>query len=450
VIPIAMLFHHAIGRSNAANDMIWAKTAHYVHKFGDFGSADLVGMFAYLYAILFTIVVALVGMFIASKILKKSFNSIFYDLGYSYAPLFILGSIAHTLEMFFIKGYKNIVEGIAYGFGFSLHVSALATRGDSWLHMFGLLKWIAAIWALIVLYKRFKHIDATKLKKFLAFPFAASLIIFFIGVNAYTGYVFATYGRATSGHSHHGGKMFQSVPENKATILQTGKDKSSCAVCGMNLPKYYKTGHVAKSGTKIRQYCSIHCLAEEKNIKKLPLHDFKVVDTNSLKFIDAKKAFYVIGSKKKGTMSPISKYAFLNKKEAIKFSKRYGGKIYNFDEALKIATKDFINDMVKKPSPKDVIYLTDLNPSAKNSIGSHGHMHGGGGGWTPRKKVWPIFYTQSKNLNCLGKISGKLYLLDTNQNISEIKPSRDRGCKAINFKVPNNGYYNLFYTNKIE
>jgi len=203
-IPITMSFHHGINRSNAANDMIWTKTAHYFEQFIQIGSLDMVGLFAFLYGLIFTITAAVAGMFIAARILKQDFKSIFYNLGYSYAPLFILGSLAHTLETFFVRGYDRIVEGFALGFGFGvINITSLAKHGDNWLMIFTLLKWIAIIWALIILYKRMKLINAPKYKKMLAFPFAASLIIFFLSVNIYRAHILDTYGRAKSSHGMH-------------------------------------------------------------------------------------------------------------------------------------------------------------------------------------------------------------------------------------------------------
>ncbi|MDH4944128.1 4Fe-4S binding protein [Sulfurimonas sp. C5] len=200
-IPVTMSFHHGINRSNAAGDMIWTKTAHWVEQYINFGTLDAVGLFAFLYAVIFSVVAAVAGMYVASKILQKDFKSVFYDLGYAYAPLFIIGSIAHTLESFFTHEANKIAEGFGQAVGMTLHVAPLASRGDSWLHIFGALKWIAIIWALVILYKRLAKIDATKMKKMVAFPFAASLIIFFLSVNLYRVYVFKTYGMAK--HSHH-------------------------------------------------------------------------------------------------------------------------------------------------------------------------------------------------------------------------------------------------------
>jgi ferredoxin len=454
-ISITMSFHHGIGRSSVAGDMIWSTTAEFFKGFISFGSVDPIGLFAFLYAMLFTIVAALVGMFIASKILQKDFSKIFYDLGYSYAPLFILGSIAHSLETFFMKGYEKIVEGFAQGFGLSVDVASLANRGDSWLHMFGLLKWVAIAWALIILYKRMKLLDAHKMRKIIAYPFAASLIIFFLSVNMYRSYILDTYGRASGGHGNHGGgaKMFQAVPSDKATILQSGRSKKSCTTCGMKLANSFKANHVAKQNGVTKQFCSLHCFSKEIGIKKTPLTGFQVVDVKSLKFIDAKKAFYVLGSKKRGVMSKTSKLAFASQADALAFITKYGGKIVSFDEAYKNALGDFKrrpSQSYKKPTAFNTVYFSDTNPSAKKrkSYGG-GHNHGGGKNWVPSKKMWPVFEDNNGNKNCMGNIDAGLYVLDANLITTKSAQSKDRGCKSVSFKMPNNGYYNLYYNSKI-
>jgi len=134
---------------------------------------------------------------------------------------------------------------------------------------------------------------------------------------------------------------FQTVPAKQTTLIQKGKDKESCVICGMNLPTFYKTNHAAetKTGTK-KQYCSLHCVVHDNEINKTDLLNLKVVDTNSLKFIRADKAFYVVGSSKPGTMSRTSKYAFAKKSEAEAFSKKFGGKIMNFYDTYTVSMKD--------------------------------------------------------------------------------------------------------------
>ncbi|MFT7879919.1 MAG: nitrous oxide reductase accessory protein NosL [Sulfurimonas sp.] len=138
-------------------------------------------------------------------------------------------------------------------------------------------------------------------------------------------------------------KMFQSVSPSEATLLQTGDAQAFCPNCGMNLPMFYKTNHAATIDGKVKQYCSIHCLAEDIT-KGLKPTEIKVVDVSTLKFIDASKAHYVVGSRKKGTMSMTSKYAFADKADAKAFAKINGGEVLNFDGALQRAQQEFQND----------------------------------------------------------------------------------------------------------
>jgi len=138
------------------------------------------------------------------------------------------------------------------------------------------------------------------------------------------------------------GKRFQSVPKAKAKLVQKGPHKSSCAICGMNLPTFYKTNHAAtlKDGSK-RQYCSLHCVVHDNEINKTDLINLTVVDAKTLKFIPALHAYYVVGSNKPATMSRTSKYAFAKASDAKAFAKANGGKVMKFYDAYAVATKDF-------------------------------------------------------------------------------------------------------------
>jgi len=144
--------------------------------------------------------------------------------------------------------------------------------------------------------------------------------------------------------------MFQTVNKDKVQLIQKGNSKNYCPNCGMNLTKFYKTNHIHNH----HQYCSLHCLVEDTK-GKIPT-DAKVVDTKTLKHIDAKSAYYIIGSSKSGTMSMNSKYAFGTKKDAIAFAKKFGGKLYSFEQAYNIAKNDFKKDikMIDKKRSKKV------------------------------------------------------------------------------------------------
>ena len=139
-------------------------------------------------------------------------------------------------------------------------------------------------------------------------------------------------------------EMFQTVEPKDATLVKTDSSKEFCNVCGMHLTKYYKTNHTAefKNGHK-EQYCSLHCLAEVHKNHAQKIKNIQVVDTNSLKLIDASKAFYVVGSSKEGTMSSVSEYAFLTKVEAEKFKKELEIKKNQELEDLKSKEQDLEN-----------------------------------------------------------------------------------------------------------
>ncbi len=138
---------------------------------------------------------------------------------------------------------------------------------------------------------------------------------------------------------------YRAVPMEKAQILQTGKAKKFCNVCGMTLSMFYKTNHAARVNGEIHQYCSIHCMLEEAMEKGIEVDHPQVVNNDTLKFIDSKDAFYVVGSKKPATMSMVSKYAFGTKETAEAFAKKFGGKVLRYDEVAKEVKAGLKKDM---------------------------------------------------------------------------------------------------------
>ncbi|MRJ02055.1 MAG: nitrous oxide reductase [Epsilonproteobacteria bacterium] len=117
-------------------------------------------------------------------------------------------------------------------------------------------------------------------------------------------------------------------------------DSRWCDICGMNLPKFFKTNHavVLKDGSK-KEYCSLHCFAQDYRKIGEKVERILVVDGATGEWIEAPQAFYVVGSDVEGTMSPVSKIAFKSREEAEKFVREHGGEIMDFDEVLKIALK---------------------------------------------------------------------------------------------------------------
>ncbi len=152
-------------------------------------------------------------------------------------------------------------------------------------------------------------------------------------------------------------KSFSKVATVEPVLIQEGKEKPWCPICGMNIKMFYKTSHASKlhNGTK-RQYCSIRCLVVDMQEYGIDETAIVVVDANTQKLINAKDAFYVVKSKISGTMSKVSKLAFAKKSDAMDFIKKYKGKVVDFDTALKMAQKSLKSDiaMIKKKKKKKI------------------------------------------------------------------------------------------------
>ncbi|PLX69931.1 MAG: nitrous oxide reductase [Denitrovibrio sp.] len=139
---------------------------------------------------------------------------------------------------------------------------------------------------------------------------------------------------------------FSKKPTGKPELIQSGPEKMWCPVCGMSLKMFYKTSHAVKlSGDKNKQYCSIRCLVQDYQGLKNIVKELLVVDVTSEKLIDARKAYYVLGSKAPGTMTKVSKFAFASKEDAKAFQAKMGGKIVSFTEAISSATDSMKKDV---------------------------------------------------------------------------------------------------------
>jgi len=157
--------------------------------------------------------------------------------------------------------------------------------------------------------------------------FVLTIIVLAIGLNAMTAH-----------------KNYRAVPFSKATLLKSGDQKLYCSVCGMTLPMFYRTNHAADHDHIHDQYCSITCMIEDGVVNGKKLSNFRVVDNTTLKFIPSKDAYFVVGSKKPGTMSMVSKYAFASKEEAMEFASQFGGEVTDFAGALKAAKEGVAKD----------------------------------------------------------------------------------------------------------
>ena len=120
----------------------------------------------------------------------------------------------------------------------------------------------------------------------------------------------------------------------------------SCKYCGMDREKFAHSRMLIEydDGSTVAT-CSLHCVAVDiaNNIDKTP-KTIKVADFTSKELLDAEKAVWVIGGSKQGVMSSNAKWAFASKEKAEGFVKANGGKMVDFEEAIKTAYEDMYKD----------------------------------------------------------------------------------------------------------
>jgi copper chaperone NosL len=140
--------------------------------------------------------------------------------------------------------------------------------------------------------------------------------------------------------------LFQ-CPPSFGQLENDLKKYPECRYCGM----YRK--HLAHSRMVVHHsdgksvgVCSIFCAAKDyiKYVDDQP-DLMKVGDYKSKKLIDAANAYWVMGGNKSGVMTNRAKWAFEKKQDALAFIKSHGGKLIDFDEAMKASYEDMYEDM---------------------------------------------------------------------------------------------------------
>lgn len=115
----------------------------------------------------------------------------------------------------------------------------------------------------------------------------------------------------------------------------------NCKHCGMDRKAYgYSRMLVEYKNGKTVGTCSLHCVVTELGTKGGEVVSIKVADRDTQKLVDAEKAVWVIGGKKRGVMTMRAKWAFATREAAQKFVDSYGGKIADWQYALAVARED--------------------------------------------------------------------------------------------------------------
>ncbi|MHC1742785.1 MAG: nitrous oxide reductase accessory protein NosL [Syntrophobacteraceae bacterium] len=122
---------------------------------------------------------------------------------------------------------------------------------------------------------------------------------------------------------------------------------ADCKYCGMHRDRFAHSRMVLhfKDGTSVG-VCSIFCAAKEyiRRVNEAPAQ-VEVGDYGSKELTNALEASWVIGGSKTGVMTNRAKWAFRTRCDALKFVSRYGGRIADFDAAMRASYEDIYEDM---------------------------------------------------------------------------------------------------------
>ncbi|UQV21736.1 nitrous oxide reductase accessory protein NosL [Vibrio sp. J383] len=121
------------------------------------------------------------------------------------------------------------------------------------------------------------------------------------------------------------------------------ENADECHLCGMIIANFPgpKGEAYQKGNEEIMKFCSTRDLfsyvlqpENERQIQQIFVHDMSKTPWQKPEneyFIDAKAAWFVIGSSKTGAMGS-TLGSFSTQDDAIAFSEKFGGKVYQFDD----------------------------------------------------------------------------------------------------------------------
>lgn len=116
----------------------------------------------------------------------------------------------------------------------------------------------------------------------------------------------------------------------------------SCSQCGMDRKAYGYSRMLVnyKDGASVG-VCSLHCaVTDMESCKGCDVASLTVADRDTRQLIDADKAVWVMGGRKRGVMTQRAKWAFATQEAALLFVNANGGQIISWDAALQAARED--------------------------------------------------------------------------------------------------------------
>jgi hypothetical protein len=155
VITMAMRFHHALGHSPLKESLPW-------HQIGSWLETvmpvvpmmDWVGLVALLMAVAMTFTLTLGGLWLASRVSKIEFWTLFETAGLAFGALMLVGALSHIGSFFFLHYAPDLVNAYYWLMDSDSVMKPLASHRDGWIHLFNLFNFLAVIISATVLYRK--------------------------------------------------------------------------------------------------------------------------------------------------------------------------------------------------------------------------------------------------------------------------------------------------------
>lgn len=180
VASISMILKNALGNSPIAPILPWNIAANELtSRFGTF-SFDIAGTIVLILSFVLVGIFSIGNYFLASKIYKINFQTIFQIAGYSIAPLVIFGGMAQTLP-FFLTHYGPDTLNALFGlFNENLSkVGPFVNKSNPILKFFAFLHFFGIFWGIKILKTRVQMLKTTRNKTIILWQLSAFHILYF-------------------------------------------------------------------------------------------------------------------------------------------------------------------------------------------------------------------------------------------------------------------------------
>ncbi len=155
VITMAMRFHHALGHSPLKESLPWYQIGSWLETvMPAVPMMDWVGLVALLMAVAMTFTLTLGGLWLASRVSKIDFWTLFETAGLAFGALMLVGALSHIGSFFFLHYAPDLVNAYYWLMDSDSVMKPLANHRDGWIHLFNLFNFLAVIISATVLYRK--------------------------------------------------------------------------------------------------------------------------------------------------------------------------------------------------------------------------------------------------------------------------------------------------------